>query len=33
MQTVLGRMSDISADNQHSLQEIVDLGAKSEADQ
>lgn len=29
MQTVLGRMSDISADNQHSLQEIVDLGAKS----
>ena len=29
MQTVLGRMSDISADNQHSLQEIVDLGVKS----
>ncbi|OQX13386.1 MAG: methyl-accepting chemotaxis protein [Desulfobulbaceae bacterium A2] len=29
MQTVLGRMSDIRADNQHSLQEIVELGAKS----
>jgi methyl-accepting chemotaxis protein len=29
MQTVLGRMTDIRADNQHSLREIVDLGAKS----
>jgi methyl-accepting chemotaxis protein len=29
MQTVLGRMSDIRNDNQHSLQEIVELGAKS----
>jgi methyl-accepting chemotaxis protein len=29
MQTVLGRMADIRSDNQHSLQEIVDLGAKS----
>ena len=29
MQTVLGRMNDIRMDNQHSLQEIVDLGAKS----
>ncbi len=29
MQSVLGRMGDIRADNQHSLQEIVDLGAKS----
>ena len=29
MQTVLGRMSDIHADNQHSLQEIIDLGSKS----
>ena len=29
MQTVLGRMSDIHADNQHSLKEIVDLGSKS----
>ncbi|HZX31433.1 MAG TPA: methyl-accepting chemotaxis protein, partial [Rhodocyclaceae bacterium] len=29
MQTVLGRMNDIRTDNQHSLQEIVDLGAKS----
>ena len=29
MQTVLGRMHDISNDNQHSLREIVDLGAKS----
>jgi methyl-accepting chemotaxis protein len=29
MQTVLGRMNDIRADNQTSLQEIVDLGAKS----
>ncbi len=29
MQTVLGRMSDIHADNQRSLQEIVDLGTKS----
>ena len=29
MQTVLGRMTDIRNDNQHSLQEIVDLGAKS----
>lgn len=29
MQTVLGRMSDIHVDNQHSLQEIVDLGSKS----
>ena len=29
MQTVLGRMDDISTDNQHSLQEIVDLGTKS----
>lgn len=29
MQTVLGRMTDIRTDNQHSLQEIVDLGAKS----
>ncbi len=29
MQTVLGRMSDIRADNQASLQEIVALGAKS----
>ncbi|HEX5394617.1 MAG TPA: methyl-accepting chemotaxis protein [Rhodocyclaceae bacterium] len=29
MQTVLGRMSDIRNDNQLSLQEIVELGAKS----
>jgi methyl-accepting chemotaxis protein len=29
MQTVLGRMSDIRTDNQHSLKEIVDLGTKS----
>ncbi len=29
MQTVLGRMNDIRSDNQHSLQEIVALGAKS----
>ncbi len=29
MQVVLGRMTDIRADNQLSLQEIVDLGAKS----
>lgn len=29
MQMVMGRMSNISADNQHSLREIVDLGAKS----
>lgn len=29
MQMVIGRMSNISADNQHSLREIVDLGAKS----
>lgn len=29
MQTVLGRMGDIRSDNQHSLQEIVDLGGKS----
>lgn len=29
MQTVLGRMNDIRTDNQHSLQEIVALGAKS----
>ncbi len=29
MQTVLGRMNDIRADNQHSLREIVELGAKS----
>ncbi|MBY0453555.1 MAG: methyl-accepting chemotaxis protein [Burkholderiaceae bacterium] len=29
MQTVITRMSNISADNQHSLREIVDLGAKS----
>lgn len=29
MQTVLSRMSDIRTDNQHSLQEIVDLGGKS----
>ena len=29
MQTVLGRMDDIRNDNQHSLQEIVALGAKS----
>ena len=29
MQTVLARMNDIRADNQHSLQEIVDLGGKS----
>ncbi len=29
MQTVLGRMSDIHLDKQHSLQEIVDLGTKS----
>ena len=29
MQMVLGRMSDIHADNQRSLQEIVDLGSKS----
>ncbi len=29
MQMVLGRMTDIRTDNQHSLQEIVDLGAKS----
>jgi methyl-accepting chemotaxis protein len=29
MQTVLGRMTDIQADNQLNLQEIVDLGAKS----
>lgn len=29
MQMVLGRMHDISNDNQHSLREIVDLGAKS----
>ena len=29
MQTVLGRMNDIQVDNQHSLQEIVDLGSKS----
>lgn len=29
MQTVLGRMNDIRNDNQHSLQEIVALGAKS----
>ncbi len=29
MQSVLGRMNDIRTDNQRSLQEIVDLGAKS----
>ena len=29
MQVVLSRMNDIRADNQHSLQEIVDLGHKS----
>ncbi|GAB1392690.1 methyl-accepting chemotaxis protein [Rhodocyclaceae bacterium] len=29
MQTVLGRMNDIRNDNQHSLQEIVELGTKS----
>jgi methyl-accepting chemotaxis protein len=29
MQNVIGRMNDIRADNQHSLQEIVNLGAKS----
>ena len=29
MQIVLGRMTDIRTDNQHSLQEIVDLGSKS----
>lgn len=29
VQTVIGRMADISADNQHSLREIVDLGTKS----
>lgn len=29
MQTALSRMDDIRSDNQHSLQEIVDLGTKS----
>lgn len=29
VQNVLGRMNDIRADNQHSLQEIIELGAKS----
>lgn len=29
MQTVLDRMTDIRTDNQHSLQEILDLGVRS----
>lgn len=29
VQNVLGRMNDIRSDNQHSLQEIIELGAKS----